>query len=75
MAAMKRYLILGLFAASAANQAASTGSSPLMAEVKQQQTGVPVLVKSAPPRHLSEQERAELRRQLRQFNVQYSKRS
>jgi hypothetical protein len=75
MAAMKRYLILCAFAASAASRGASA-PPPQLVEVKQPGAGAPVLVKAPVlPRRLSDQERLELRRQLQQFNSQYRKQS
>ena len=71
MTAMKRYLILCTLAATAASRAASPASPPQLIEVQQSQAAAPVVLKApVPPRHLSEQERMELRRQLRQFNSQ-----
>jgi TolA-binding protein len=76
MAAMKRYLILCTLAASAASQSASPGSPPEISNVNQSSTGTSAVAKTpAGLRHLSEQERIELRRQLQQFNSQYRKRS
>lgn len=66
---MKQYLILGVFAASAAAPAAITAVPPHgmpKMEVPQAKQA------AAPPRHLSEAERAELRQQLRDFNRTYS---
>ena len=66
---MKRYLILGMFAASAAAPAAITAVPPQAAtrmEVPQAKQA------AAPSRRLSEAERAELRRQLREFNREYA---
>jgi hypothetical protein len=67
---MKRYLILGVFAASAAAPAAITAvaphAAPKMMELPQAKQA------SAPLRRLSDAERAELRRQLRDFNRDYT---
>ena len=79
-ALMQRYLILCALAASAVCGAASAAASA------QEQHKVVVATKpvstrsvqtpqsSTPPRHLTDEERAELRRQLHQFNRQYGKR-
>jgi len=80
-ALMKRHLIFCAIAASAASHAANTtvnaqeqqkaavSSPPVsMRNTQASQRAVPV-------RHLSDAERAELRRQLQQFNSQHSKRS
>ena len=77
---MTQYLILCAIAASAVCGAAAAAPS------EQEQHKVVVAAKpvstrsvrspqsSTPPRHLSEDERAELRKQLQQFNRQYGKR-
>jgi uncharacterized membrane protein len=66
---MKRYLILGVFTACAVCDAGPpapvrTPPAKPAAEVKPPATG---------PRHLSEAQRAELRRQLEEFNRRYDK--
>ena len=76
MAAMTRYLILCALAAAIVSRAGNAGSPPSIVQAKQIPAATPGVAKSpAPPRHLSEQERLELRRQLQQFDSQYRKRS
>jgi hypothetical protein len=75
---MKRWLILGILVAIAATGNASPGTGPHPQQVVDnrvvQQPPSKQAQQPAPPRHLSEQERAELRRQLHQFNQQYTRR-
>jgi hypothetical protein len=79
-ARMKRYLIICAAAASAVVGAASPPAESQGLQAKQAAVVAPKPVSTrefpqaqqeAPPRHLSDAERAELRRQLRQFNREY----
>ncbi|HEY8047631.1 MAG TPA: hypothetical protein VIE63_00550 [Ramlibacter sp.] len=79
---MKQYLIFCSIAASAVCHAATVNPNTDEQQKKVMATPKPVSTRSivpsqqsAPPRHLSDAERAELRRQLRQFDRQYGKRS
>jgi hypothetical protein len=76
---MKRYLIICAAAASAVVGAASPPATLQAMQPKQAEAAKPVSTRglqqsqaAAPPRHLSDAERAELRRQLRQFNREYN---
>ena len=72
---MKSYLICCAIAASAVWHAgASAQDPPKLAAAAQPPTAPQVKAspRNAPTRHLSDEERAELRRQLQQFNRQYS---
>ena len=74
---MKSCLILGVvlaFAASANATPASGHPQQVMDAKAVASKGPHGAQQPAPPRHLSEQERAELRRQLQQFNQQYTRR-
>ena len=72
---MKPCLILGLLLAIASTANATPASVPQaqqLVDAKAVATRAsPQAQQSAPVRHLSDQERAELRRQLQQFNQQY----
>ena len=79
---MKRYLIVCAAAACFVAWAARQGGSAQSLQAKQAPSAKPVSTRTwqpsqatAAPRHLSEAERAELRRQLREFNEEYGKHS
>jgi hypothetical protein len=75
MAAMKRYLIHCALAASGVSHAGTTVPPSGIVEIKQPRAVATVAVKApVAPRHLSEQERIELRKQLTLFDSQYRKR-
>ena len=74
---MKRCLILGVLFALAASANATQGDGvrqQAVQEVKTKARAAQQAPAPAPVRHLSEQERVELRRQLQQFNQQYIRR-
>lgn len=75
---MKQWLIFGVSVAFAAigNATPASASAPPVAQTKppQQQQPVRASAQSTAVRHLSDEERAELRRQLQQFNQQYTRR-
>ncbi|MEJ6022920.1 hypothetical protein [Ramlibacter sp. PS4R-6] len=72
---MKPCLILGAFLAIAAVATAAPVPGTRGQQVVDGKAGAPRVLPqaqpSAPVRHLNDQERAELRRQLQQFNQQY----
>ena len=76
---MKRWLILGFALATAASALAVQGPAPAapsaqdVKPVSSRAQPQPAL-QPVPERHLTEQQRAELRRQLQQFNQQYTRR-
>jgi hypothetical protein len=79
---MKRYLIVGAAAACVVAWAARQGASSQPLQPREEPQPKPVSTRAwqssqaaATPRHLTEAERAELRRQLRQFNREYGKHS
>ena len=79
---MKRYLIVCATAACVVAWSASHSAKPQALQAKQVPESKPVSTRtweptqeSVPPRHLTAAERAELRRQLRQFNREYGKHS
>jgi len=73
---MKRCLILGVFfaVAATANAAPGAGRTQESVDAKVVPSRVAQQAQSSAPRHLSEQQRAELRKQLQQFNQQYTRR-
>jgi len=74
---MTRWLILGVALAGAFRVHAAQGPAPRPAPTAQDVKPVSSRAQprqSVPERHLSEQQRAELRRQLQQFNQQYTRR-
>jgi len=77
---MKPWLILGVTLASALSAHAAQGSTPNPHQSAKDVKPVspPAQARQAqqpvPERHLTEQQRAELRRQLQQFNQQYTRR-
>lgn len=79
---MKRYLIVCATAACVVAWAARQGTGPQALQAKQPPEPKPVSTRtwqpsqaSVVPRHLTKAERAELRRQLREFNQEYGKHS
>ena len=80
---MKRYLIVCATAACVVAWAARQGAGSQPLQAKQEPQPKPVSTRGwqpssgAPvtPRHLTQAERAELRRQLREFNQEYGKHS
>lgn len=73
---MKLYLILVALASCTVCYAQGvTGRAPRLPQPKPQPVQVSGPPSEALPRHLSDAERAELRRQLREFNRHYSKSS
>ena len=74
---MKSCLILGGFLAiaAAANATPGAAGASQVADAKAVSSrGMQQAQQAAPVRHLSDQERAELRKQLQQFNQQYTRR-
>jgi hypothetical protein len=72
---MKLYLILGALAAWAVCHAQGVTRPGRPDQARALPVQLPKQTGAAPPRHLSEAERAELRRQLWEFNRRYGKRS
>ncbi len=78
---MKRYLIVCATAACVVAWAARQSASQEALQPKQEPQPKPVSSRAlqssqaAAPRHLTRAERAELRRQLREFNLEYGKHS